>query len=58
MDREQILEAIQNLAMSQGFYGRLYERLTDGTDRAEQALNYLEEQKFGDVADMVIFLES
>ena len=58
MDREQILEAIQNLAMSQGFYGRLYESLTDGTDRAERALNYLEGQKFGDVVEMIIFLES
>ena len=43
MNREQILDAIRSLAASQGFYGRLYERLTDGSDSAEEALDLMEE---------------
>lgn len=51
MNREQILAA------SQGFYGRLYERLTDGSEEAEDALTLMEAQNFGDVVDMVMWLE-
>lgn len=58
MNKEQILDAIRSLAASQGFYGRLYERLTDGSDEAEEALSLMEEQNFGDVVDMVMWLES
>ena len=57
MNREQILSAIRSLAASQGFYGRLYERLTDGSEEAEEALDLMEEQSFGDVVDMVMWLE-
>jgi hypothetical protein len=57
MNKEQILEAIRSLAASQGFYGRLYERLTDGSEEAEDALTLMEEQNFGDVVDMVMWLE-
>ena len=57
MNREQILNAIRSLAASQGFYGRLYERLTDGSDSAEDFLDTMEEQNFGDVVDMVMWLE-
>lgn len=57
MNRQQILDAIRSLAASQGFYGRLYEGLTNGTEEAENALNYLEEQNFGDAVDMVMWLE-
>ena len=57
MNKEQILEAIRSLAASQGFYGRLYERLTDGSEEAEEALDLMEEQNFGDVVDMVMWLE-
>ena len=58
MNKEQILSEIRSLAASQGFYGRLYEGLTNGTEQAENALNYLEEQKFADVVEMVLWLES
>lgn len=57
MNKKQILEAIRSLAASQGFYGRLYERLTDGSEEAEDTLTLMEEQNFGDVADMVMWLE-
>jgi len=58
MNREQILDAIKTLAMSQGFYGRLYERLTDGTLESDSFLDLMEEQNFGDTVDMVLWLES
>ena len=58
MDREKILSAIASLAASQGFYGRLYNSLTDGSDEADEFLNTMEKQNFGDVVDMVIWLES
>ena len=57
MNRQQILEAIKSLAASQGFYGRLYNALTNGTEEAEEALETLERQNFADVVDMVLWLE-
>ena len=57
MDRQEILSSIQNLSMSQGFYGRLYQFLTNGNDEAEEYMNKLEEQKFNDVVDLVMYIE-
>jgi hypothetical protein len=57
MNRGQILNAIRSLAASQGFYGRLYETLTNGTEESENFLTTMEEQNFGDVVDMVMWLE-
>lgn len=53
MDKTEILEAIAGLACSQGSYGRLYEQIKDN----EEALDYLADQKFSDVVDMIMFLE-
>ena len=58
MNKEQILDAIRSLAASQGFYGRLYNALTDGSEQADKFLATMEEQNFGDVVDMVMWLES
>lgn len=58
MDRTQILNAVSQLAASQGFYGRLYNALTSGTEEAEEFMQQMEEQNFGDVVDMVMWLES
>lgn len=58
MNRQQILNAVKSLAQSQGFYGRLYEALTSGTEEAEDALNQMVEQNFKDSVDMVMWLES
>lgn len=58
MNKEQILDAISQLAASQGFYGRLYEALTNGTEEAEEFMEQMEAQNFGDVVDMVMWLES
>lgn len=57
MNKEQILNAIRSLAASQGFYGRLYNALTNGSEQAEEFLATMEEQNFGDVVDMVLWLE-
>lgn len=54
MNEQQILDAVRELAMSQGFYGRLLQSLQEDHD----ALVYLAAQKFGDVLDMILFLES
>lgn len=58
MNRTQILNAVSQLAASQGFYGRLYEALTNGTEESENFLDTMEEQNFSDVVDMVMWLES
>lgn len=58
MNKEQILDAIHSLAASQGFYGRLYDTLTDGSEQSDEFLATMEEQNFNDVVDMVMWLES
>ena len=57
MNAQEIMSAIRELAMSQGFYGRLYEKLTDGSDESAEFLNTMVEQNFGDSVDMVLWLE-
>ena len=57
MNRQEILSSIQSLSMSQGFYGRLYQFLTNGNDKAEEYMKKLEEQKFNDVVDLVMYIE-
>ena len=61
MKREQILQAIKSLAMSQGFYGRLYNGLMELRDQDEDAydgyMTSLESQNFSDTVDMVLFFE-
>ena len=54
MGREEILAAVRNLAMSQGSYGRLLERLENN----DELLDTLVKQNFNDVVDMVMWLES
>lgn len=54
MTREEILEAVKDLAKSQGYYGRLLQEINED----ETILDTLEEQNFNDVVDMVLFLES
>ena len=58
MNKEQILDAIRSLAASQGFYGRLYDTLTDGREQSDEFLATMEKQNFGGMFDMVMWLES
>lgn len=57
MTKKDILENIRLLANSQGFYSQMYVRLSDGSKEADKALEYLEQQHFKDVVDMILFLE-
>jgi len=57
MNKKQILKAINNLAKSQGFYGRLYSKLTDGSEESEAYLEEMVEQKFKNVVDLITFIE-
>ena len=54
MTAQEILANIRMLAQSQGYYGRLLEAVTENPE----ALDYLAEQEFEDVVDMIMFLES
>lgn len=58
MKKEEILSAIRSLAASQGFYGRLLFVLSSDEPDSIAYLEYLEEQNFKDVVDLVMFLES
>lgn len=58
MNRQEILNAVKSLAMSQGFYGRLYNALTNGTEEAEAVLQEMVDQNFKDTVDMVMWIES
>lgn len=57
MDREQILLAILTLSRSQGFYGRLYQKLTDNSPESEEAMVDLIDQNFGSITDLVLYIE-
>ena len=62
MNREQIMEAIRQLAHSQGSYGRFYRDLCEmreeDPDRFEEAMTMLEDENFKDAVDLVMYLES
>ena len=62
MKREKIMENIEMLAMSQGFYGRLlsslYELEESNPDMYESIMSELEAQHFGSAVEMVMFFES
>lgn len=53
MSKQEIMEAIKSLAMSQGFYGRLYRTLKENPE----ALDFLAKQNFKDSVEMIMFLE-
>lgn len=58
MKREDILKAISELAKSQGFYGRLLRDLTSlDEEDFEKVMTMLEDLKFTDTLDLVLFLE-
>ena len=58
---DDILENIKSLARSQGFYGRLYERLIEvrdnDADAWDEVVSELEAQKFRTALDMVFYFE-
>ena len=58
MDRKKILETIEQLSLSQGFYGRLLRDIESlEEEKFEELMEFLEEQKFSDAVDLVLFFE-
>ena len=51
---EELYEAVQALAQSQGFYGRFLEEMEAHWDELYPILN----NKFTDIVDFILFLES
>lgn len=59
MSGSECLAAIKSLASSQGLYSRLYAELMEASEQDRNGfLQNLEDEKFEDVVDMCIFLES
>ncbi len=59
MNRHQIENLMQSLAMSQGFYGRLLDQIYSAPeDEQEMFWENMEAQNFGCDLDVVLFLES
>lgn len=58
MKWEQILNAFESLAKSQGFYGRVLDTINNLSEESlESVINELESQNFKDVVDLVMFME-
>jgi hypothetical protein len=51
MNKEQIMEFLQTMSRSQGFYGRLLENMTD------EFMDELVSQNFSDNVELVMYLE-
>lgn len=59
MNRNDILSLIADLAMSQGFYGRLYRAIMEADSEQREALfEEWEAQQFKDNIDFILYLES
>ncbi len=61
MDEKQILDTIIGLSHSQGFYGRLYERLMDAKQNDPDAyadyMGDLVDHKFASPLELIIYIE-
>ena len=58
---DQVIDVIYTLAESQGYYGRLFEKIVylyqNEPDSFEEFARIVEEQKFTDPVDVVLFFE-
>ena len=58
MDRYQIENLMQTLAMSQGLYGRMLDQIYSAPeDEQERFWVNMEAQNFGDALDVILYLE-
>ena len=58
MDRIEIMATIRNLSFSQGFYGRILERLSElDAETFDAVMTELEGKHFQDAVDLVLFFE-
>lgn len=62
MSWREVIDVIKMLAHSQGFYGRLLrsieEQYEEDYENWEAFMQYLEEQKFKDALDVIMFFET
>ena len=61
MKMNEIMDAIQQLAAGNGFYGRLLRRLVElrksDPEQYKEIARELEAQEFGDAVDMILYFE-
>ena len=58
MNRQQILDTFRSLAKSQGFYGRLLDYIYSMEEGdQDRYLSHLEQQKFRDSVELILYLE-
>ena len=58
MNRDEIREVFKQLAMSQGFYGRLLRQIDEADEEArENFWKDLEDQNFKDSVDVILYIE-
>lgn len=57
MNKEEILKLVRTLASSQGFYTRLYQFLSEGSEESEEFLEHLENKNFKDQVDLILYFE-
>lgn len=58
MNRDEIREVFKQLAMSQGFYGRLLRQIDEADeDVRENFWKDLEDQNFKDSLDLILYIE-
>lgn len=58
MNRDEIREVFKQLAMSQGFYGRLLRQIDEADEEArENFWKDLEDQNFKDSLDLILYIE-
>lgn len=58
MTKNEILETIKLLSQSQGYYGRLYNRLMENDNAAQEWLAEAESQNFQDKVDLILWIEN
>lgn len=58
MTKNEILKTIKMLSQSQGYYGRLYSRLMENDDAAQEWLAEAENQNFQDMVDLILWIEA
>lgn len=58
MNRKEIKKVMQELAMSQGFYGRLLRKINEmDAEAQEEVWTEMEAQNWGDAVEMVMAIE-
>ena len=57
MTKQEILELVRTLASRQGFYTRLYQFLSEGSEDSEEYLSMLENKGFKDQIDLILYFE-